>query len=59
MLSNFENIDNHNVIFAGDFNIFFHASLDAKRATPTLKSWFVNKLLELKETLWYMENKKP
>ena len=38
-------------MFADDFNIFFHASLDAKRGTPTLKSRFVNKLVELKETL--------
>ena len=38
ILSYFENTLNHNVIFAGDFNIFFDASLDAKGATPTLKS---------------------
>ena len=37
-LSIFENIHNHNVIFAGDFNIFFDTSLDAKGGTPTLKS---------------------
>ena len=29
ILSNFENIDNHNVIFAEDFNIFFEASSGA------------------------------
>ena len=38
ILSNFENIHNHNVIFASDFNIFFDASLDAKGGTSTLKS---------------------
>ena len=38
ILSNFENIHNHNVIFAGDFNIFFDASLDAKCGSPTLKN---------------------
>ena len=37
-VSNFENIHNHSVIFAGDFNIFFGASLDAKSGTRTLKS---------------------
>ena len=51
ILSNFENINNHNVIFAGDFNIFFNASLDAKGGTPTLKSHSINKLIELNETL--------
>ena len=51
ILSNFENIHNHNVIFAGDFNIFFNASLDAKGGTPTLRSQSINKLIELNETL--------
>ena len=37
-ISNFENIVNHTVIFAGDFNIFFDALLDPKGGTPTLKS---------------------
>ena len=40
-LSNFENIHNH-VIFAGDFNVFFDASLDAKGDSPTLKSRSIN-----------------
>ena len=30
MPSNFENIDNQNFIFAGDFNIFFDTSLDGR-----------------------------
>ena len=33
ILSNFENIYNHNVIFAGDFNVFFDALLYASCAT--------------------------
>ena len=37
ILSNFENTHNRNVIFAGDFNIFFDALLDARGANPTLK----------------------
>ena len=49
ILSNFENIHHHNVIFAGDFNIFFDASLDAKGGSPTLKSRSINKLIELNE----------
>ena len=51
ILSNFENIHNHNIIFAGNFNIFFDASLDAKGGSPTLKSQSINKLIELNETL--------
>ena len=51
ILSYFENTLNHNVIFAGDFNIFFDASLDVKGGTPTLKSRSINKLIELNETL--------
>ena len=37
ILSNFENTHNRNVIFAGDFNIFFDALLDAGGGNPTLK----------------------
>ena len=63
ILSNFENTLNHNVIFAGDFNIFFDASLDAKGATPALKSRSINKLIELNETfdlcdIWRIRNPK-
>ena len=61
ILSNFENTLNHNVIFAGDFNIFFDASLDVKGGTPTLKSRSINKLIELNETfdlcdIWRIRN---
>ena len=38
ILSYFENTLNHNVIFAGDFNIFFDASLNARDGKSTLKS---------------------
>ena len=54
VLSNFENIHKHDVIFAGDFNIFFNASLDAKGDTPTLKSQSIDKLIEL----WKIRNLK-
>ena len=59
-ISNFEHIDNHNVIFAGDFNIFFGALLDSSD-TPTIKSQSINKLKERKETLDLcdIKNKKP
>ena len=50
VLSNFEKIDNH-VIFAGDFNVFFDASLDTKGGTQTLKNLSMNKLIELNKTL--------
>ena len=59
ILSNFENTLNHNVIFAGDFNIFFDASLDATSGKPTLKSWSINKLTELNETLDLWRIRKP
>ena len=42
--SDFENTDNHNVIFAGDFNIVFDALLDTKVGTPTLNSRSINKV---------------
>ena len=61
--SNFENIDNHNSIFAGDFNIFFDVLLDAKGGTPSLKSRCINKLLKLNAMLdlpdtWRINNPK-
>ena len=63
ILSNFKNIHNHNVIFVGDFNIFFDTSLDAKGGSPTLKSRSINKLIELNEKLelcdiWRIRNRK-
>ena len=51
VLSNFENIDNHNFIFTGDFDAFFDASLNATDSTPTLKKGSINKLKELNKTL--------
>ena len=41
----------------------FDASLDANGSTPTLKSWLINKLIELNETLgrcdiWRIRNPK-
>ena len=46
ILSNFENINNQNVMFAGDFDVFFEALLDAKGDTPNWKSWPNNKMIE-------------
>ena len=62
ILSTFENTLNH-VTFAGDFNIFFDASLDAKGGTPTLNSRSINKLIELNEKfdlcdIWRIRNPK-
>ena len=48
ILCNFKNTPNHNVIFAGDFIIFFDASLDPKWGTPTLKSRSINKLWRIR-----------
>ena len=60
ILSNFENTDNH-VIIAGDFIIFFDASLDVKGGTPTLKVGILINWPNLTNAClkWYMENKKP
>ena len=51
VLSNFENIDNHNFIFTGDFDVFFDALLNATDGTPTLKKGSINKIKELNKTL--------
>ena len=51
VLSNFENIDNHNFIFTDDFDVFFDASLNATDGTPTFKKGYINKLKELNKTL--------
>lgn len=51
IISNFENIDNHNFIFTDDFDVFFDASLNATDGTPTFKKGYINKLKELNKTL--------
>ena len=53
-LFNFENIDNHNIIFPGDFNI-------CQRWYSNVKSRSINKLTVLKKTLdlcdlWRLSN---
>ena len=63
ILSNFENIDNHNVVFAGDFIILLDTSLDGKGGTPTFKFRSINKLIKLHKTLdlcgiWRIRNLK-
>ena len=50
-------------MLAGDFNIFFDVSSDAKGGTPTIKSRSINKLIELNETfdlcdIWRIRNPK-
>ena len=50
ILSNFENIFEHNFIFASDFSSFLYYLLDAKAGTPVLKSWYIKKLMGLKKT---------
>ena len=59
-LTNSENIDNHNIIFTGNFNIFIDALPDGSSA---LKSWSINKLIKLKEMwdvcdIWRLKNPK-
>ena len=51
ILCTFENVFEHNLIFAGDFSVFLLYLLDAKESTPILQSWSVNKLIGINETL--------
>ena len=52
-----------NIIFAGDFNLFFAQKLESAGGNPILKKLGVSKLIELKESLdlcdiWRIRNPK-
>ena len=52
-----------NIIFAGDFNLFFDQKLESAGGNPILKKLAVSKLIELKESLnlcdiWRIRNPK-
>ena len=51
LLKNLDSSQNKRIIFAGDFNIFFNAKLEAKGGKPLLKRKFIIKLAEIKESL--------
>ena len=63
LLSQFDLTKNQKIILAGDFNVFFDATLDAKGGNPKLKQHSVSKILEIKENLdlcdiWRVQNPK-
>ena len=51
LLKNLDSSQNKRIIFAGDFNIFFNAKLEAKGGKPLPKRKFIIKLAEIKESL--------
>ena len=48
---NFDFTKNKPIIFAGDFNLFLHRSLEAKGGNPCLKKQWLSKLLHIKKKL--------
>ena len=50
-LSNITDLHCKNVIFGGDFNVFFNTSYEAKGVNPTLKRKSAEKLIYIKESL--------
>ena len=46
-----ENISDKDIIFAGDFNVFFNQKLDAAGGNPLVKKLSISKFLEIKERL--------
>ena len=63
MLNSIRNIVNKNVIFGGDFNLFFNIFLKTEGGNPILKKKSLAKLIEIKEILdlcniWRIRNPK-
>ena len=63
VLKDFQDISEKNIIFAGDFNLFFDQKLEFAGGIPILKKLAVSKLIELKESLnlcdiWQIRNPK-
>ena len=51
LLETFDDYNNKNIVFGGDFNLIFDSKLDASRGNPILKRKSLAKLIEIKETL--------
>ena len=51
ILKDFQDLSEKNIIFAGDFNLFFDQKLESAGGNLILKELAVSKLLELKESL--------
>ena len=63
LLGNLEINGDKNIIFSGDFNVFFNSTLEAKGGSPTLKKHSIAKFIEIKEMLdvcdiWRIRNPK-
>ena len=63
MLSTLNISQDSNVIFGGDFNLFFNSKLEASGGNPSFKHHSVGKLIELKEKynlndIWRIRNPK-
>ena len=51
LLQNIENVQEKNIILAGDFNVFFDKKLESQGGNPALKKFSVAKILNLTESL--------
>ena len=51
ILKDFQDLSEKNIIFAGDFNIFFDEKLESACGNPIWKKLAVRKLIEIKESL--------
>ena len=63
ILKDFQDLSEKNIIFAGDFNLFFDQKLESAGGNPILKKLAVSKLIELRESLnlrdkWRIRNPK-
>ena len=61
LLENFDLTSEKNLILAGDFNLFLHSKLDAKKGKPAIKKKSLAKLIQLKESydlcdIWRIRN---
>ena len=59
----FQDISEKNIIFAGDFNLFFDQKLESAGENPILKKLAVSKLIELEDSpnlceIWQIRNTK-
>ena len=51
LLSNLDLSSENHIIFAGNFNLLLNHALDAKGHSPSLKKYFLSKLLKIKHKL--------
>ena len=61
MLEKIDDIDHKNIVFGGDFNLFFEAKLEAQGGNLVLKKITLVKLIQIKEKfdlcdIWRIKN---